>query len=270
MLFSTSHVPTMHPIVAAKQGATIDHISAGRWGLNIVCGWFTPEMEMFGVKQMDHETRYRYAGEWIRVIKRLWTEQHFDHEGEFFRIKDGYLLPKPVQQPYPVLINAGFSPTGREFSAREVDFNFISIDTLENGEAVVKDVKRLAYGYGREIGIMSYGLVVCRDTEKEAQQAYRYIIERGDWEATHIILQLLGIESGSFTEQHLTEFAEHFIAGWGGYPMVGTPEQVTEELLKLSQIGIEGMILCWLDYNEEIKYFGERVMPLLRQAGLRR
>jgi dimethylsulfone monooxygenase len=40
--------------------------------------------------------------------------------------------------------------------------------------------------------------------------------------------------------------------------------------VKLAQIGIEGMILCWLDYNEEIKYFGERVMPLLRQAGLRR
>ncbi|HJY79758.1 MAG TPA: LLM class flavin-dependent oxidoreductase [Candidatus Binatia bacterium] len=270
MLFSTSHVPTMHPIVAAKQGATIDHISEGRWGLNIVCGWFTPEMEMFGVKQMDHETRYRYAGEWIRVIKRLWTEQHFDHEGEFFRIKDGYLLPKPVQQPYPVLINAGFSPTGREFSAREVDFNFISIDTLDNGKAVAKDVKRLAYEYGREIGMMSYGLVVCRDTEKEAQHAYRYIVEKGDWEATHVILQLLGVESGSFTEQHLTEFAEHFIAGWGGYPMVGTPEQVTEELVKLSQIGIEGMILCWLDYNEEIKYFGERVLPLLQQAGLRK
>lgn len=269
MLFSTSHVPTMHPMVAAKQGSTIDHISEGRWGLNIVCGWFTPEMEMFGVKQMDHDTRYRYAGEWLQVIKRLWTEQHFNHEGEFFRIKDGYLLPKPVQKPYPVLINAGFSPAGREFSAREVDFNFISIDTLENGRAVVTDVKRLAHKYGREIGMMSYGLVVCRDTEKEAQQLYRYIIEKGDWEATHTILRLLGIESGSFSEQHLTEFAEHFIAGWGGYPMVGTPEQVTEELLKLSQIGIEGMILCWLDYNEEITYFGEKVLPLLQQAGLR-
>lgn len=269
MVFSTSHVPTMHPIVAAKQGATIDHISAGRWGLNIVCGWFTPEMEMFGAPQMAHDDRYRYAGEWLCVIKRLWTEQHFDHEGEFFRIKDGYLLPKPVQKPHPVLINAGFSPAGRDFSAREVDFNFISIDTLENGKAVVTDVKRRAREYGREIGMMTYGLVVCRDTEKEAQQAYRYIIEKGDWEATRIILRLLGIESGSFTERHLTEFAEHFIAGWGGYPMVGTPEQVVDEINKLSRIGIAGVILCWLDYNEEIHYFGEKVLPLMRQAGLR-
>ncbi|MCS6926476.1 MAG: LLM class flavin-dependent oxidoreductase, partial [Candidatus Binatia bacterium] len=182
MVFSTSHVPTLHPIVAAKQGATIDHISGGRWGLNIVCGWFTPEMEMFGVPQMPHDTRYRYATEWIRVIKRLWTEQHVDHAGEFFKIQDGYLLPKPVQRPYPVLINAGFSPAGKEFSAREVDFNFIAVDTLENGQAAVRDVKRLAQAYGREIGVMSYGLVVCRDSEQEARQQYRYIIEKGDWE----------------------------------------------------------------------------------------
>ncbi|MEW6298822.1 MAG: LLM class flavin-dependent oxidoreductase [Thermodesulfobacteriota bacterium] len=269
MVFSTSHVPTMHPIVAAKQGATIDHISEGRWGLNIVCGWFTPEMEMFGVPQMPHDVRYRYAGEWIRVIKRLWTEQHFDHAGEFFTIKDGYLLPKPVQQPYPVLINAGFSPAGKEFSAREVDFNFIAVDTLENGQAAVTEVKRLARGYGREIGVMSYGLVVCRDTEREARQQYRYIIEKGDWEAARNILRLLGVESGSFNERHLTEFAERFIAGWGGYPLVGTPEQVTDELSKLAQAGIEGMILCWLDYNEEIQYFGEKVLPLMKQAGLR-
>jgi alkanesulfonate monooxygenase SsuD/methylene tetrahydromethanopterin reductase-like flavin-dependent oxidoreductase (luciferase family) len=269
MLFSTSHVPTIHPIVAAKQGATIDHISEGRWGLNIVCGWFSPEMEMFGAKQMDHDSRYRHADEWINVIKRLWTEQHFDHTGEFFRIKDGYLLPKPVQQPYPVLINAGFSPAGRDFSARQVDFNFIAIDTLENGEAIVKDVTGLARQYGRTIGMMSYGLVICRDTENEAQQMYRYIVEKGDWEAAHIILRLLGIESESFSESFLTQYAEHFIAGWGGYPMVGTPEQVVDELLKLSKIGLEGMILCWLDYNEEIKYFGERVLPLMKQAGLR-
>jgi alkanesulfonate monooxygenase SsuD/methylene tetrahydromethanopterin reductase-like flavin-dependent oxidoreductase (luciferase family) len=270
MLFSTSHVPTVHPIVAAKQGATVDHISEGRWGLNIVCGWFTPEMEMFGVKQMDHDTRYRYAGEWIQVVKRLWTEQHFNHESEFFRVKDGYLLPKPIQKPYPVLINAGFSPAGKDFSAREVDFNFISLATLEEGKAAADDVKRIAREkYRREIGVMSYGLVVCRDTEQEARQAYRYIIEKGDWEATRIILNLLGVESGSFSEQHLTQFAENFIAGWGGYPMVGTPEQVTEELVKLAKIGIEGMILCWLDYNKEISYFGERVLPLMRQAGLR-
>jgi dimethylsulfone monooxygenase len=268
MVFSTSHVPTIHPIVAAKQGATIDHISKGRWGLNIVCGWFTPEMEMFSAKQMPHDERYQYAAEWLHVIKQLWSENGFDFEGEHFRVRDGYLLPKPVQAPYPVLINAGSSPAGREFSAREVDFNFVSVDTLENGREMVRDVKRRAFEYGRTIGTMTYGLVVARDTEREARRQYEHIIEEGDWEATHNILRVLGVESGSFDAQ-IKQFAERFIAGWGGYPLVGTPDQIVDQMLALSEIGIEGIILSWLDYNEEIEYFGTRVLPRMEQAGLR-
>ena len=156
--------------------------------MNIVCGWFTPEMEMFGAKQMPHDERYEYATEWIQVIKKLWLENGFDFAGEHFRIKDGYLLPKPVQTPYPVLINAGSSPAGREFSAREVDFNFVSVDTLENGREMVRDVKRRAFEYERTIGTMTYGLVVARDTEREARRQYDYIIEKGDWEATRNIM----------------------------------------------------------------------------------
>ena len=268
MVFSTSHVPTIHPIVAAKQGATIDHISKGRWGLNIVCGWFTPEMEMFSAKQMPHDERYQYAAEWLHVIKKLWSENGFDFEGEHFRIRDGYLLPKPVQTPYPVLINAGSSPAGREFSAREVDFNFVSVDTLENGREMVRDVKRRASAYGRTIGTMTYGLVVARDTEREARRQYEYIIEKGDWEATHNIMRVLGVESGSFDAQ-IKQFAERFIAGWGGYPLVGTPQQIVDQMLALGEIGIEGIILSWLDYSEEIDYFGTRVLPLMEHAGLR-
>ncbi len=268
MIFSTSHVPTIHPIVAAKQGATIDHISKGRWGLNIVCGWFTPEMEMFSAKQMPHDERYQYAAEWLHVIKKLWSENGFDFAGEHFRIRDGYMLPKPVQTPYPVLINAGSSPAGREFSAREVDFNFVSVDTLENGRGMVRDVKRRASAYGRTIGTMTYGLVVARDTEREARRQYEYIVEKGDWEATHNIMRVLGVESGSFDAQ-IKQFAERFIAGWGGYPLVGTPEQIVDQMLALGEIGIEGIILSWLDYSEEIDYFGARVLPLMEQAGLR-
>ena len=191
MVFSTSHVPTIHPVVAAKQGATIDHISGGRWGLNIVCGWYTPEMEMFGAKQMAHDDRYRYASEWIQVIKQLWTEQHFDYEGTFFRVKDGYLLPKPVQEPYPVLINAGSSPAGRDFSAREVDFNFVSIDTLENGKEMAADVRRRAQEYGQPLLLLAVRSCdqsvlgagretpVVRIQSRDHLRDRRYLVDRG-------------------------------------------------------------------------------------------
>lgn len=270
MVFATSHVPTVHPMFAAKQGATIDNISSGRFGLNVVCGWFRPEIEMFGIAQRDHDERYRMADEWLTCIKRAWSEQDFDHDGEYYHIKGGFLLPKPIQQPFPVLVNAGSSDAGREFSARHVDFNFITITTVPEAQAKIDDVKRRALAYGRDCGVMTYGLVCCRDTEAEARELYASIVREGDWEAAENIMQLVGIESSSFGNQEtVRNLGERFIAGWGGYPLVGTPEQIVEQMQSVHDMGIDGFILSWLDYHEELKYFGERVMPLLRQAGLR-
>ena len=111
-VFATSHVPTVHPIFAAKQSSTIDNISGGRFGINVVCGWFKPEMEMFGVKQLPHDERYNMADEWITCAKKLWTEQDFNYSGKFYTINQGFLSPKPFQRPHPVIINAGSSPAG--------------------------------------------------------------------------------------------------------------------------------------------------------------
>ena len=85
-------------------------IAAPAWGINMVCGWFQPEMEMFGVKMMEHDTRYEYASEWVEIVLKLWTEQWFDYKGEFLTINQGFADPKPSQKPRPVLISAGSSP----------------------------------------------------------------------------------------------------------------------------------------------------------------
>ncbi|MEM7541237.1 MAG: LLM class flavin-dependent oxidoreductase [Pseudomonadota bacterium] len=270
MLFATSHVPTVHPMLAAKQGSTIDNISAGRFGLNIVCGWFRPEIEMLGIELQEHDDRYRMADDWLTVMKRTWTEQDYDHSGDYYQINSGFLLPKPVQQPYPVLVNAGSSDAGREFSEKHVDFNFISITTFEESLQKIADVRKRAAGYGREIGIMTMALVCCRDTEDEAQALYQSILDHGDWEAADNIMSLLGIESSSFGDKDsVREMATRFVAGWGGYHLIGTPEQVVEKMVELNKLGIDGIALSWLDYYEEMKYFGDKVMPLMREAGLR-
>ena len=123
----------MHPIVAAKAATTIDHISGGRFGLNLVMGWFTPEMDMFHGAQREHDERYAFGQEWIDLVKQLWGEEgSFNAEGTFFEGENLEAYPKPHQAPRPVLINAGNSPSGVEFSARNVDINFASLDTLEN------------------------------------------------------------------------------------------------------------------------------------------
>jgi alkanesulfonate monooxygenase SsuD/methylene tetrahydromethanopterin reductase-like flavin-dependent oxidoreductase (luciferase family) len=122
--------------------------------------------------------------------------------------------------------------------------------------------------YQREIKTMTYGLVVCRDTEKEAKAAFQNVIDKGDWGAAENVMKIAGMQSQSFNEQ-IKQFQERFIAGWAGYPVVGTPEQVIEELGRLNEAGMEGMIMGFVDYNEEMKHFDAEVMPLLKQAGLR-
>ncbi len=72
------------------------------------------------------------------------------------------------------------------------------------------------------------------------------------------------------TKEYLDKFRENFIAGWGGYPLVGTAEQVTDKLVELSRTGVDGTLISLVDYNAELPYWNEKVMPLLEQAGLRK
>jgi FMNH2-dependent dimethyl sulfone monooxygenase len=271
-LFATSHVPVVHPIVAAKMATTIDRISKGRLGINMVCGWFAPEMEMFGAKMMEHDTRYDYASEWVEIVLKAWTEQWFDYKGEFLTINQGFADPKPYQKPRPVLISAGSSPKGREFAAKYCDINFSVVENIEKGTAWVKHMKELAWSKSRrEIGTFTYSYAAVRDTEKEAREYYNYYVnEKGDWEAADAVCKIYGMESGSYSREYFDQFRAAFIAGWGGYPLIGTPEQVTDQLLNLSGTGIDGTLISMVDYNQELPYWNERMMPLLEQAGLRK
>lgn len=233
-------------------------------------GWFTPEMEMFHGTQRAHDDRYHYGAEWLAIVKRLWTDEApFDFESESFRIRQAQAHPKPVQKPYPVLINAGHSPAAIEFSAREVDFSFVGFDSVDTVKAVAARMREKARtDYRRHIGVCTSALVVCRETEAEARQVYRSIIEHGDWVAADNLMKVLGIESQSFNDR-IEKYRERLVAGWGTNPIIGTPEQVTAQLAQVSAAGVDGVVFGFLDYNEELEYFDSAVMLLLRQAGLR-
>lgn len=270
MVFATTHLPTIHPVVAAKMATTVDHISGGRFGLNAVMGWFSPEMAMFGGDQRRHDDRYGFGDEWMTVVKRLWADDDtFDLTGKYLTVKAAQAQPKPLQRPGPVLVNAGNSTAGIAFSAKHVDFNFATVDTLENGAAYATRVRDVARSdYGRDIGLMTYAFVICRDTEREADEVRQAILDAGDWEGARNLMSVLGLQSESYSTQ-LRQFQERFVLGYGGYPIIGTPEQVVDHLGGLSAAGMDGVILGFLDYQEELAQFGEKVMPLLQEAGLR-
>lgn len=275
-LFVTSHVPTVHPVLAAKQATTVDHISGGRLAFNIVTGWNTPEIEMFGAPMLPHDERYDVAQEWVDIIKRLWTSDvPFTFEGKYFRVKEALLKPQPLQDPYPVLMNAGASKAGRAFGARNCDVLFINSDIGQQSPdglaEKVRDFKAYARDeFGREVQIWTNAYIVQGDTEKDAKDFLNhYVREKGDWDAAQNLVDGLVGSSQSFAEETLHAMKFHFIAGWAGYPIVGSKEQVVDTLVALSNTGLDGVVLSWPRFVQDMKRFQEETYPLLVEAGVR-
>jgi dimethylsulfone monooxygenase len=274
-VFSTSHVPTMHPILAAKQATTIDHITGGRFALNIVVGWYQPELEMFGSKIMEHDVRYDYADEWIEVMKMLWTEEgEFTYDGKFFQVPNGFHQPKPIQGPFPALMNAGGSDRGKRFGAKHCDMMFIAMTNTDPDamRAEIESVRKIARDdYGREIQIWTNAYVVHGDTEQEARDYYDYYVNQmGDWAAADNLIRVLGIQSKIASKEVIEGVKSQFIAGYCGYPLVGTTEQIAEGLQTISDVGFDGSLLSWVNYEAGLQRFSKEVMPLLEQVGLRK
>ncbi|MGA7488356.1 MAG: LLM class flavin-dependent oxidoreductase [Xanthobacteraceae bacterium] len=274
-VFATSHISLNHPIVAAKQSTVIDHISGGRYTLNIVTGWNQPEIDMFGTPMMGHADRYACAEEWLAIVKRLWTEDEaFDHEGRFYKITKGYLQPKPIQSPYPAVMSAGASERGRHFATKHADLVFTVIRTggLEECHAHVQAYHRLAREYGREVRVWTVANIVQGETEQAARDFYRYYVhEKGDWAAAGNMIETFSLEINARTiaAEKLKAYQEAFIAGWGGFPLIGTKEQIVDGLLALSRAGLDGVLLAWPRFEQGMREFRDVTYPLVQQAGLR-
>ena len=230
---------------------------------------------MFGAKIMEHDERYVYASEWLHVLRLLWTaEEEFDFEGKYFRIQKGFHQPKPIQRPFPAIMNAGGSPVGQRFAAKEADVAFVSVEKhdAETVKGRVGALRRLAHDeFNRSVQVWNSSYVVCRPTEKEATEYLNYYVrEKGDWEAVENLVRIFGMQSLALPAHVLEEFKFHFIAGWSGFPLVGTPEQIVDKLLMLSESGLDGTALSFVNYQEELPQFIKDVVPLMEQAGLRR
>lgn len=270
-VFSTVHTAFHHPLVAAKQLATADHVSGGRIGLNIVAGWLAPEYDMLGLDlPADHDTRYALAQEWWDVVRRVWTSpEPFDHEGRFFRLKRVVGEPKPVNGTIPI-INAGSSTQGRSFAARNADRAFTVVGGPEDGAEIVTAIRNEAKGYGREVGVFTLGHVVCRPSTAEAEEFLHYYAdEHADWPAVEEVMRLQGLHAQSFTPEMLRTYRHRFAAGHGSCPLIGTPDSVAAAIAEFAHAGFDGIALSFLNYTDELGYFAQEVLPRLEHEGIR-
>lgn len=274
-VFSTSIVPSIHPVLAAKQCATIDHISGGRFALNLVSGWNRIEIEMFGLPMLEHDARYDCAAEWLDVIKLFWTrDEPFDHEGKYYKVSQGLLKPQPLQRPMPPVMCAGGSPKGRHFAAKNCDIVFTGFEdrsSLAAMQATVEEYRALARTeYAREIGLWSHAYIVQGETEAEAMDIFRYyVVEQADEDGADNMVRMLGLNSQTWSKEGFERLRQHLIAGWGAYPLVGTADQIADGIAMLSSAGVDGLVLSWPGYMDGPDKFKAGVLPRLKQLGLR-
>ncbi len=272
-VFATFHVPLAHPVLAAKMVATADHVSGGRFGLNVVAGWYADELAMFGLAQREHDERYEVADEWAAVLKQLWTvDGERDFHGRYFDVPAGVLEPKPLQKPYPTIMNAGTSPAGRAFAAKHSDVIFAGLTNAETAPEQIAAIKELARReHGREIRVFGRGHIVCRETQAEADAVYDYVHRQvADYEGAANITGISKRESQSTdwsTEER--RLLEGMIAGFWGIPMVGSPDRVAQQMLDLHAAGADGIAISFVNFDEGLTQMEQQILPLLVQAGVR-
>lgn len=272
-VFGTVHAPLFHPVIAAKQFVTADHIGQGRFGLNVVIGWNEDEFEMFGVKQRDHEERYAYGQEWVDAVKMMWSDaEDFAFDGKFIKLSAVRAKPKPFGGSRPLMMNAGASPVGRSFAVRNCDAFFTSApkDSLEALTAHVQAVKTEAQQVGRDIDVYTVGVVTCRPTKAQAEDYYRHcIIDNADWSAVDSILAKRKITPETVGADEFVARRKHTANGMGGLPMIGDPDYVAEQLAHLAKGGMRGVGLSFINYKDELPFFCAEVLPRLERMGLR-
>lgn len=268
-IFATVHVPLVHPIYAAKALATVDHVSGGRAGLNIVCGWNPQEFAMFGVT--PDEEAYARAAEWITIIERAYQEDTpFDFDGTYYALKGVSSRPSSVQRPRPLTMNAAFGDPGRTFAARHCDMLFSTFTDIEDGAKHVRDMEARSAAAGREVGVYTVAHVVCRPTQDEAEAVYhRYAYAEADHAALEAHMSGKRAFSKSHDEAAYVSHAKRFAGGAGSYPLIGTPQKIADDLVAIGAKGYRGAALSFLNYTDELPFFCATVLPLLREAGIR-
>jgi alkanesulfonate monooxygenase SsuD/methylene tetrahydromethanopterin reductase-like flavin-dependent oxidoreductase (luciferase family) len=170
-------------------------------------------------------------------------------------------------------MNAGGSGKGRHFAAKYADMAFVLLKSHDPEEAKrqVDSYRELARNeYGREIQVWSIAYVVQGETEQDAKDYLRsYAVDKGDDLAVDSWMRHLGQNTESIPNEIRESFRLHFKAGVGAFPLVGTAEQIAERLNGLSAIGLDGVLLSWLDYSAGLELWNKDVAPMLVQLGLR-
>ncbi|GAA3901191.1 dimethyl sulfone monooxygenase SfnG [Streptomyces lacrimifluminis] len=268
------HPGFWHPGVLAKLGATADHLSNGRFAVNVVSGWFKGEFTALGEPWPEHDEGYRRSEEFIRDLRQIWTEDHTELAGDFYRLRDFSLKPEPLntpERPHPEIFQGGDSTAARAMAGRVSDWYFSNGKDFEGVVEQINDVRASAAQVGRRAPKFGLnGFLIARDTEAGARETLREIVANADREAVEgfgAAVKQAGQSAGDgkgmwqdSTFEDLVQYNDGFRTG-----LIGTPEHIAERIVAYKRLGVDLLLLGFLQYHEEVEYFGRRVLPLVRE-----
>ena len=267
------HPGLWHPAVLAKLVSTADHLSGGRAAVNVVSGWFKGEFTALGEPWLEHDERYRRSEEFIRVLRKSWTEDHAEFAGDFYRLRGYDLKPKPVEltgRTHPEIFQGGNSTAARAMAGRVSDWYFSNGKDFDGVTEQIDEVNASARQHGRTVRFGLNGFLIARDTEKEATDTLREIVAKANKEAVHGFRDAVA-QAGRSTSDSKGMWADSSFEDLVQYNdgfrtrLIGSPEQIAHRIIEYKKRGVNLLLLGFLHYLEEVEYFGRNVLPIVRE-----
>jgi FMNH2-dependent dimethyl sulfone monooxygenase len=271
------HPGLWQPAVLSKWIATADHLTKGRIAVNVVSGWLKDEFTSMGEPWLEHDERYRRTDEFIRVLREIWTagEGGAEFAGDFYRVHGFDLKPKPVDvpgRPHPEIFQGGNSTAARRNGGRVSDWYFSNGKDYDGFTEQVEEVLGHAKTAPRlqPVRFGLNGFMIARDDEKEARDTLREIIEKANKPAVEGFRDAVQ-QAGNSTGDKRGMWADSSFSDLVQYndgfksQLIGTPEQIADRAIEYKRRGANLLLLGFLHFQEEVEYFGEKVLPIIRE-----
>jgi pyrimidine oxygenase len=272
-LYASTAVLTLPPALVARMATTIDSISGGRFGVNIVSGWQKAEYDQMGLWPGDDYFGYRYdySSEYVQVMKDLWSTGESNLQGRYFQMKDCQMKPAPSNEIK--IVSAGQSPRGMEFCATYADYNFVNGVGVNTPKAVAPTCTALVTATaktGRDVGSYILCMIIAEETDELAQakwQTYRdgTDVEALSWMADQGSKDATAGANATAKTINLPEGALNFNMG----TLVGSYATVAGLLDEFDEVeGVKGVMLTFDDFLVGLDKFGKRIQPLMRSRSM--
>ncbi|MGN4070275.1 LLM class flavin-dependent oxidoreductase [Burkholderia gladioli] len=278
--FMLAHRPGfIEPTLAARQIATLDQFSGGRLGVHFISGGSDSEQQRDG-DFLDHDQRYARTDEYLGILRRIWTEDRpFDHEGTYYRFRQGFSEVKPAQRPHVPIYFGGASAAALEVAAKHADIYALWGESLDQVRELTGRVRAAAAAQGRQIRFsVSFRPILAATEDAAWDRAQRILAETrrlreaaglgvGSPQQSEGARRLLAAaERGSRVDKRLwTEIAQLSGGRSNSTALVGTPEQVADALADYYDIGVTTFLIRGFDPLEDAIDYGRELIPRVRE-----